>query len=100
MKSCKVRFTPEAEDDLLRLYDFLAVKDVRAAERALEAIEAATHLLAMSPYSCRKATTGDPVLREMLIAFGSAGYVALLEIEPPSTVTVLAVRHQREDDYQ
>ena len=99
MSSWKVRFTPEAEDDLLRLYDFLAVKDVRAAERALEAIEAATHLLAISPYSCRRATTGDPVLREMLIAFGAAGYVALFEIEPPSTVTVLAVRHQREDDY-
>jgi len=44
-------------------------------------------------------TTGDPVLREMLIPFGSAGYVVLFEIEPPSTVTVLAVRHQREDDY-
>ena len=42
---------------------------------------------------------GDPVLREMLIPFGSAGYVVLFEIEPPSTVTVLAVRHQREDDY-
>ncbi len=99
MRSYRIRFTPEAEDDLLRLYDFLVVKDVRAAARALEAIEAATHLLAMSPYSCRKATTGDPVLREMLIPFGSAGYVVLFEIEPPSAVTVLAVRHQREDDY-
>lgn len=99
MKTYKVRFTAEAEDDLLRLYDFLVVKDVRAAERALEAIEAATHLLAISPYSCRKATAGDPVLREMLIPFGSAGYVVLFEIELPSAVTVLAVRHQREDDY-
>ena len=99
MRSYKVRFTREAENDLLRLYDFLAVKDVRAAERALEAIEAATHLLATSPYSCRKATQSDPLLREILIPFGSAGYVALFEIEPPSTVTVLAVRHQREDDY-
>ncbi len=99
MRTYKVRFTPEADDDLLRLYDFLVVKDVQAAEHALEAIEVATRLLAISPYSCRKATTGDPVLREMLIPFGSAGYVVLFEIEPPSTVTVLAVRHQREDDY-
>ena len=99
MNPYKVRFTHEAEDDLLRLYEFLVVKDVGAAERALEAIEAATHLLAMSPYSCRKATQGDPVLRELIIPFGSAGYVALFEIEPPSTVTVFAVRHQREDDY-
>ena len=99
MRSHKVRFTPEAEDDLLRLYDFLAAKDVGAAERAIEVIEAATLFLAMSPYSCRRVTRGIPVLRELLIPFGSAGYVALFEIEPPSTVTVLAVRHQREDDY-
>ncbi len=99
MSSYKVRFTLEAEDDLIRLYEFLAVKDIRAAERALEAIESAMQLLSISPYSCRKAIRGDPVLRELIIPYGSAGYVALFEIEPPSTVTVLAIRHQREDDY-
>lgn len=31
--------------------------------------------------------------------FGDSGYVALFEIEPRHEVTVLAVRHQREDDY-
>ena len=99
MRSFRVRVTPEAEEDVLRLYDFLAEKDAQAAERALAAIEAAVDFLSLSPYTCRKATTSDPVLREMLIPFGSAGYVALFEIELPSTVTVLAVRHQREDDY-
>ena len=44
MKRYKVRFTPEAEDDLLRLYDFLLEKDVVAAERALEAIKEAIEL--------------------------------------------------------
>jgi hypothetical protein len=38
-------------------------------------------------------------LRELLIPFGHSGYVALFEIEDASTVTVLAVRHLREDDY-
>lgn len=99
MRSFKVRFTPDAEEDILRLYDFLAEKDVKAADRALAAIEAAADFLSLSPYSCRKATASDPVLREIVIPFGSAGYVALFEIELPSTVTVLAVRHQREDDY-
>jgi len=33
------------------------------------------------------------------IEFGGAGYVALYEIEDGATVTVLAVRHQREDDF-
>jgi plasmid stabilization system protein ParE len=38
-------------------------------------------------------------LRELTIAFGVSGYVALFEIDGAKTVTVLAVRHQREDDY-
>jgi plasmid stabilization system protein ParE len=99
VRAFRVRFTPEAEDDILRLYDFLAEKDVLAAERALAAIESAAQFLSLSPYTCRKASAGDPALREMLIPFGAAGYVALFEIELPSTVTICAVRHQREDDY-
>jgi len=35
----------------------------------------------------------------LIIPFGSAGYVALFEIEGNDLVTVLAIRHQREDDY-
>ena len=100
MKRCKVRFTPEAEDDLLRLYDFPLDKDVAAAERALDAIKGAVELLRFSPFSCRKALTDNPFLRELVIPFGSAGYVALFEIESGNTISILAVRHQREDDYQ
>ena len=99
MKRCKVRFTPEAEFDLLRLYDFLLEKDLAAAERALEAIKAAVELLRFSPFSCRKALTDNPFLRELVIPFGSAGYVALFEIESGNTVSILALRHQREEDY-
>jgi Plasmid stabilisation system protein. len=100
MQSYKVRFTPEAEDDLLRLYDFLLEQDVTAAERALNAIKGAVELLRFSPFSCRKALPDDPFLRELIIPFGSAGYVALFEIESNSIVNILAVRHQREEDYQ
>ena len=81
MPRYKVRFTPEAELDLLRLYDFLLEKDLAAAERALEAIKRAVELLRFSPFSCRKALTDNPFLRELIIPFGSAGYVALFEIE-------------------
>ena len=95
----RVRLTPEAEEDLLRLYDFLLERDVAAAEHALAAIEEAFRLLSFSPFSCRKALRANPLLRELVIPFGSAGYVALFEIEARGTVTVLAVRHQREDDY-
>ena len=100
MERYKVRFTPEAEDDLLRLYDFLLEKDVTAAERAMDAIKEAMELLRFSPFSCRKALADNSFLRELIIPFGSAGYVALFEIESGGTVNILAVRHQREEDYQ
>jgi plasmid stabilization system protein ParE len=96
----KVRLTLEAEDDLKRLYDFLLDHDLDAAERALVAIERAFQLLAYSPFSCRKALLCDnPRIREVVIPFGRAGYVALFEVEDGRTVTVAAIRHQREDDY-
>jgi len=35
----------------------------------------------------------------LLVSFGTSGYVVLYEIEGDHVVTILAVRHQREDDY-
>lgn len=95
-----VRFTEEAQGDLERLYAFLleASDSWETAERALAAIGNGIALLQTSPFSCRKARADLPRLRELLIGFGSSGYVALFEIDDASTVTVLAVRHQREDD--
>ena len=97
----KTIVTPEAEADLLRLFDFFVEQDVAAAEKAREAIAKAIDLLEVFPFSCRKALGGDgnPFLRELLIPFGGSGYVALFEIENRETVTLLAVRHQREEDY-
>ena len=96
----KVRLTPEAKEDLERRYGFLLEQDLDAAERAIDAIERAFELLAYSPFSCRKALlAGNPRIREVVIPFGRAGYVALFEIEDGRTVTVAAIRHQREDDY-
>lgn len=96
----KVRLTAEALEDLDRLYDFLVKRDLDAADRALAAIERAFELLTYSPFSCRKALLQkSPRWREILIPFGHSGYVALFEIDDDRTVTVAAVRHQREEDY-
>ena len=98
----RVRFTPDAEADLVRLYQFILDRDGSdwaIAEQALQAIRDGIHLLKFSPFSYRKASAGNSFLRELVIPFGSAGYVALFEIEDSKTVTILAVRHQREDDY-
>lgn len=97
--SFAVRYTAAARADLLRLYGFLLEKDLVAAERAPEAITRTIDGLKEFPFAARKATGGNAFLREVLIPFGSSGYVALIEIEDAATVTVLALRHQREEDY-
>jgi plasmid stabilization system protein ParE len=100
--SFRVRFTREAEYDLIRLYEFILDRDDTnwpLAERALDAIKNGMRSLELSPFSCRKAADDLPFLRELLIPFGATGYVALFEIDDSRTVTILAVRHQREDDY-
>lgn len=99
-----VRYTDSARDDLLRLFDFLLQRaltneDFDAAQLAVDTIETQVeHHLSRTPFIFRKA--GDsPFLRELVIPFRGAGYVALYEIEHGATVNILAVRHQLEDDY-
>ena len=97
--SYRVRYTKAAREDLQRLYGFLLEQDLTAARRARIAIGKAMEFLRDFPFACRKAVPDNPFLRELLIPFGNGGYVALFEIESESVVTILAVRHQREDDY-
>ncbi len=95
-----VRFTAEAQQDIKRLYEFILERDgtgYETAQKALTAIRAGIESLKHNPFSCRK--TNTPFLRELVISFGATGYVALFEIEDNQTVTILAIRHQREEDY-
>ena len=40
-------------------------------------------------------------LREVVIDFGASGYLALYRFEPAlDAVTILTIKHQREDDYK
>lgn len=96
----QIRFTKAARDDLTRLYRFLVNQDIQAAKNALEAVNKAIELLENFPFTCRKAKPDNPFLRELVISFGANGYVALFEIEENNMVTILAVRHQREDDFR
>ncbi|MDP2880972.1 MAG: type II toxin-antitoxin system RelE/ParE family toxin [Azonexus sp.] len=101
--SYQLRFTEDAEADLVRLYELIPAKDQTdwsLASRALDAIKNGIRSLEQSPFSYRKATSGNPFLRELIIPFNASGYVALFEIDDDQTVTILAVRHQREQDYQ
>jgi plasmid stabilization system protein ParE len=100
-----VQFSTAADEDLERLFEFILQRELESAsgdldipERALQAIKDGIGFLSSSPFACRK--VGDsPFVRELVITFGSAGYVALFEIVDNSTVIIGAIRHQREDDY-
>lgn len=102
--SFTVQLSPTAEADLERLFDFLldraeTSEELDRAQAAIDTIRAITqHQLAVTPYSFRKAAQ-NPAQRELIIPFGGTGYVALYEIVTASKVLVLAVRHQREEDY-
>jgi plasmid stabilization system protein ParE len=99
-----VELSPSAEADLDRLFDYMldraeTTEDLDRAQAAIDAIRAAAqHRLAITPFSFRKAAQ-NPAQRELIIPFGGTGYVALYEIVSPARVVVLAVRHQREEDY-
>lgn len=101
--SLRIRFTEESQEDLHRLYDFMLARangDTSQAEGALDSLRKGFALLETSPFACRRCPGHDPMLRELLIGFVATGYVVLVEIEGPTYVNVLAVRHQREDDYR
>jgi plasmid stabilization system protein ParE len=96
----RVRLTKEADHDLEELHESPVVRNLQAAARAGEALHAALDVLKRFPYACRKSeTVNDPSLRELLVPFGGGGYVVLFRIAL-ETVTIIAARHQREDDYR
>jgi plasmid stabilization system protein ParE len=99
-----VRYTERAREDLLRLFDFLLDRaetdaDCDDAQAVIDTIVAEIEgHLSRSPFIFRKAAA-DSFLRELVVPCRRTGYVVLYEIEDRATVTILAVRHQREDDY-
>lgn len=101
----KVEFSQAAAEDLERLFDFALQReldsesgDLDIPDRAVQAIKDGMAFLKSSPFACRKAGN-SPFVRELVIPFGSTGYVALFEVVESNTVIIGAIRHQREDDY-
>ena len=100
-----VEFSEAAAEDLAQLFDFALRReldsetgDLDIPDRAVQAIKDGMAFLKSSPFACRKAGN-SPFVRELVIPFGSTGYVALFEIVDSHTVIIGAIRHQREDDY-
>lgn len=93
-----VRWSRKAFVDIGDLHDFLAKDAPAAARRAVETIQHAANQLADYPDRGRpaKGFLGDQ--RELLIGFGSSGYVMLYEVRG-EIVRILAIKHMRELGY-
>lgn len=95
----RVIVTEGAAEGLERCRRFLAVKATDAARRAGQAIERQFLLLETDP-GIGRPLPEMPQLRELVIAFGDSGYVALYRHDPAAdAVFVLALRHQKEAGY-
>jgi plasmid stabilization system protein ParE len=89
--------TLEAIDDLERVRSFLAEKSIEAAERAKTVIIEHLEKVQRFPTIYRPVPTQRD-RREIVIAFGSYGYVARYQYDQEAdTVTILSVWHQREN---
>ena len=74
-------------------------EDLARARAAIHALrDQIEQRLGQTPYLYRHAD-GDLYLRELVVPGPGGGYVALYDITDSRQVTVLAVRHQLEDDY-
>lgn len=95
----RLKFTSDFYEDLDRITDFLIERDADLAERAIIAIDKALTVLEDFPLIARAVSPEEPMLREFVIPFGSSGYVVLFRIDGKDSISVAAIRHQREDDY-
>lgn len=95
-----VIWSPRAIACIQRLYRFLAEKNLDAAKAAAALILKQAEILEAFPNAGRPSEDLEPEQRELLIHFGSAGYVLLYHFdEDRAAVTVLSIRHQKEVGY-
>ena len=93
-------FSEEALADLEKIFEFNSERDPVAALDHIDKIQSAVTVLEVHPEIGRRVSAGSP-LRELVIARGQAGYVALYEYSPAANrIRILAVRHQREAGHQ
>ncbi|MBO9561023.1 MAG: type II toxin-antitoxin system RelE/ParE family toxin [Caulobacter sp.] len=88
-----VEFSLTARRDLSRLRQWLDERALHVTREAIEVIVAAYKSLAEFPERGRTVPEG---LRELIVPFGSAGYVLQYDVRP-GQVTILRIFHSLED---
>ena len=94
----RVVYSPGAIRDLQRLREYLFERNQAVARRAVNTLRKAFHAIGTHPLAGRSVEDLPDEIREWVIPFGNSGYIARYLVGE-ETVTILAIRHQREIDY-
>ena len=89
-----ILFSDKAVADIERLREFLYSKNPEAAKRAMRAIWKA--LERVESFPGLGSPTTDPLIRQIVVAFGSRAYVARYTVLPDGAIFVTRVWHGRE----
>lgn len=89
-----ILFSPDAAADVERVREFLDINNPEAAKRALHTIFTALERVEEFPDLGRP--TEDADIRQIVIPFGAAGYIARYTILRGGDVLVLRLWHGRE----
>ena len=93
-------WAPQALQDIQRLYQFLAIKNINAAKRAVNIIRENFNILAKQPEVGRPVADMAVKFREWLVNFGDSGYVVLYHYDcNKQHAVILSIKHQKEIAY-
>lgn len=93
----KIEWLVPAVLDLQRLREFILPHNAEAARRAVKVIRAAVAVLETNPL-IGKSVEDMPDYRDLVVPFGSAGYLLRYRIQG-DTAYIVAVRHGKEAGY-
>ncbi len=91
----RIIWLPEALSDLVRLFDFLKLKNENVAFLAAQAIREAGFSLVDAPYK-GNVLNDSSGRRKLVVPFGKYGYVILYYIEDDAVI-IIRVYHGREN---
>lgn len=91
----QVIWTQPATINLQEIYSYLQFHNPDAASRALLTIKSSVNILLNHPRAGRLTSTPQVDQRELIIPFGSSGYILLYSIHDDD-ILIHALRHQKQ----
>jgi len=94
----KIEYSQDAQEDIVRLALFLLTVSPDSASDLFDVMEDGVMILSRHPKVGRLVTESG--LRELVISHGKSGYIALYKFdELTQSVLIVAIKHQREDEF-